>query len=106
MTLSTRANEILKIIEDFWIEHQYPPSMGDIGRELNKTIATVKHHMKVLEKEGFIVTDPGQRRTIRIVGMEVQIPRRAVLPAQPPDSEQPIDQSLGSPSEPLPEAEI
>jgi len=105
MTLSTRANEVLKIIEDFWVEHQYPPSMGDIGKILNKTIATVKHHMRILEREGFIVTDPGQRRTVRIVGMRVEIPRRAVLLAQPPDSEQPTDQSLGSPSQPLPVVE-
>lgn len=65
-----RRDEILEFIKKFMMEHQYPPTVREIGDGVGmKSTSTVYVHIEKLIKEGRIEMD-GSARTIRVKGIE------------------------------------
>lgn len=51
-------------------KYGYPPTVREIGKMVNlKSTASVYHHLKELEEQGFIIND-GSPRAIYVVGWE------------------------------------
>lgn len=72
--LSKRDIEVLKAIEDYTIEHCYPPSIREIGDAVNmKSTSQVHLSLVKLLNEGLIESDHGYQyaRTIRVKGLRV-----------------------------------
>ena len=60
---------ILTWIRAYVHRHGYPPTVREICGALGlKSTATVHYHLRRLEEQGFIETEPGKKRAIRPVG--------------------------------------
>lgn len=69
--LPERRRQILNFIHDFIEERCYPPTVRDIVRSCNiSSTAVVQHHLKMLEKEGYINRDPEVSRSITLPDRE------------------------------------
>lgn len=65
MTEIERA--VLEAIIFFKAEHDYPPTVREIGMATNKANATVKKALASLEANGYISTAKMKARTIRVL---------------------------------------
>lgn len=71
--LSERQRKILKFIEDFSGAHGYPPTIRQIGKEVDiSSTSVVSYNLKKLAKEGFLDRQPEVSRGIRL-SQEYQI---------------------------------
>jgi len=69
--LPERRRQILDIIREFMEERGYPPTVRDIMRSCSiSSTAVVQHHLRMLEKEGYINRDPEVSRSITIAERE------------------------------------
>jgi repressor LexA len=68
---SDKQERILKFLQDFLAEHDYPPSIRDIqaGCEISST-SVVDYNLKALETKGMIRRDREISRGIVLVGQE------------------------------------
>ena len=67
--VNQRRQQILDFIQRFIREKGYAPTMRDIMRGCNiKCIASVQHHLGVLEKESYINRTPEVSRSISLTG--------------------------------------
>lgn len=65
--LTPRQAQVLKIIQDFIIEHGMPPTRADIARELGfRSINAAEEHLKALQKKGVLDLVPGASRGIQL----------------------------------------
>lgn len=65
--LPERRRQILNFIRDFIEERCYPPTVRDIVHNCNiSSTAVVQHHLRMLEKEGYINRDPEVSRSITL----------------------------------------
>lgn len=65
MALSGAQDRVLKAIETWIEEHNYPPTVRDLCQATGLTSpATVYHHLQALEGKGYIERDPSKSRTI------------------------------------------
>jgi repressor LexA len=63
--LSERRHQILNFIRDFIEDRGYAPTVRDIMRSCNiSSTAVVQHHLRMLEREGYINRDPEISRSI------------------------------------------
>lgn len=66
---SETRTQILKFLQDFIDDRVYPPTVRDIQRGCGiSSTSVVQHHLKVLERDGFIRRDPEISRGIWAVG--------------------------------------
>jgi len=69
--LTERRREILEFIQEFIRDHGYSPSLREIGRALGiGSTNGVRHHLTILEKEGYLTRDPRIFRGMRIMAEE------------------------------------
>jgi repressor LexA len=80
--LTPRQRDVLHAIEGFRQQHEYAPSVRDIGREIGLGPSGVQHHLTVLRRKGWLSGATRQARTsvVRAPGqpvIEVIEPRQA-----------------------------
>ncbi|MHB8869296.1 MAG: transcriptional repressor LexA [Thermoleophilia bacterium] len=68
MDLTSRQQEILRIIQESLLEQGYPPSVREIGAAAGlSSPASVQNHLGVLEDKGYIRRGSGRRRALELV---------------------------------------
>ncbi len=78
--LTKKQQEVLKYIKKCILEQGYPPSVREIGREVNlKSTSSVFSHLEQLEKLGYIRRDPSKSRTIEVLDEEFSTSMRKDL---------------------------
>lgn len=61
--------KIYQFIRDYWSEHNYAPSLKEIGGGVGITLPTVvRYHLRHLRSQGSITFMDGKARTVRLVG--------------------------------------
>lgn len=66
--LTKRQNEILNYIKRYIVSHGYPPTIREIGSELNlSSPATIHAHLANLEQKGFIKRQDAKNRAIELL---------------------------------------
>ena len=66
--MTKKQEEIYNAIVAFIQEKGYSPTVREIGKMVNlKSPSTVHVHLMMLEAEGYITSEPGKQRTIRVV---------------------------------------
>ena len=76
--LTDRQLEMIGVIDQYWIDNGYGPSVRDIGAKMGiRSPNGVTCHLKALTRKGYIVmhdsTSRGNARTIRTVAMDTHI---------------------------------
>ena len=64
--LTEKQQAILDFIQKYLEEHQYPPSVREIGRHFGIYPATVQDHLSALERKGCLQKQRFQSRTISV----------------------------------------
>ena len=80
--LTSRQRDVIHAIVGFRREHQYGPSVRDIGEAIGLGPSGVHHHLKVLRQKGWLSGGTGQARTSVVLApghpvIEVIEPRQA-----------------------------
>jgi repressor LexA len=80
--LTSRQRDVIQAIVGFRQEHQYGPTVRDIGEAIGLGPSGVHHHLKVLRQKGWLGGGTGQARTSVILApghpvIEVIEPRQA-----------------------------
>jgi repressor LexA len=80
--LTSRQRDVIKAIVGFRQEHQYGPSVRDIGQAIGLGPSGVHHHLKALRQKGWLSGGTGQARTSVVLApghpvIEVIEPRQA-----------------------------
>jgi repressor LexA len=71
--LSKRQQRILDFIRDFIDEHQFPPTIREIGESVGiSSTSVVSYNLKILERERLIERNPEISRGIRLAGELVE----------------------------------
>ncbi len=66
--LTTQQNEILTTLKKHIAENGYPPTVREIGKELNlSSPATVHFHLSRLESKGYIKKNKSKNRTLELL---------------------------------------
>lgn len=65
--LTDRQQRVLDFVQAFIDEHQYPPTLDEIGEALGMSAPGATYHLNVLERKGYIARDTGKARSTRIV---------------------------------------
>ena len=66
MVLTEKQQAILNFINDYIAEHQYPPSVREIGKHFGIYPATVQDHISAIERKGFLQKKRFQSRTLSV----------------------------------------
>jgi repressor LexA len=66
MLLTEKQQAILDFINDYIAEHQYPPSVREIGKHFDIYPATVQDHISAIERKGFLQKKRFQSRTLSV----------------------------------------
>src|SRR5215467_6975900 len=64
--LTEKQQAILDFINAYLDEHQYPPSVREIGKRFGIYPATVQDHISALERKGFLQKQRFQSRSISV----------------------------------------
>lgn len=91
--LSSRQQNIIDFVHQFWLENSYPPTVRDIvnGCGVSST-SVVDYNLDILEREGYIRRHPGISRGIELVTQS---------PAQRPSLKVPVIGQIAA-GEPIP----
>jgi len=73
--LTEKQQAILDFINAYLDEHQYPPSVREIGKHFGVYPATVQDHISALERKGFL-----QKRRFQSRALSVAAPHRPGVP--------------------------
>ena len=66
--LTDRQKDILQTIKKFIAKYGYPPTVREIGKELNlRSPATIHFHLKKIEEKGYIRKLGSKNRTIELL---------------------------------------
>lgn len=65
--LTDKQKRVLSTLEAYWSEHQVPPSISDLAKELGINKATAYEHLLALKKKGYLVHQARAGRTWRLV---------------------------------------
>lgn len=68
--LTDKQKRVLSTLEAYWTEHQVPPSISDVAKELGINKATAYEHLLALKKKGFLVHQARAGRTWRIANLK------------------------------------
>jgi len=67
-SLTKKQNEILDFIKRYMVDHGYPPTIREIGKELGvSSPATIHAHLSNLEKKGVIRKDNSKNRALELL---------------------------------------
>src|SRR5688572_8414519 len=66
--LTEKQQAILNFVNDYIAEHQYPPSVREIGKHFGIYPATVQDHISAIERKGFLQKKRFQSRTLSVPG--------------------------------------
>jgi len=66
MLLTDKQQAILNFINEYIAEHQYPPSVREIGKHFGIYPATVQDHISAIERKGFLQKKRFQSRTLSV----------------------------------------
>jgi len=67
-SLTSRQSEILEFIKKYVVSNGYPPTVREIGKELNlSSPATIHSHLSNLELKGYIKKDIQKNRAIELL---------------------------------------
>jgi repressor LexA len=66
MLLTDKQQAILDFVNDYIAEHQYPPSVREIGKHFGIYPATVQDHISAIERKGFLQKKRFQSRTLSV----------------------------------------
>ena len=64
--LTQKQQAILDFIQEYMDEHQYPPSVREIGAHFGVYPATVQDHISALERKGFLQKERLRSRTLAV----------------------------------------
>jgi repressor LexA len=64
--LTEKQQSILDFINEYIAEHQYPPSVREIGKHFGIYPATVQDHISAIERKGFLQKKRFQSRTLSV----------------------------------------
>src|ERR1051325_5174306 len=64
--LTDKQQAILNFIHEYIDQHQYPPSVREIGRHFGIYPATVQDHISAIERKGFLQKKRFQSRTLSV----------------------------------------
>lgn len=64
--LTEKQQAILDFINEYIAEHQYPPSVREIGKHFGIYPATVQDHISAIERKGFLQKKRFQSRTLSV----------------------------------------
>ena len=64
--LTEKQQAILDFIHDYIAEHQYPPSVREIGGHFGIYPATVQDHISAIQRKGFLQKKRFQSRTLSV----------------------------------------
>jgi len=64
--LTEKQQAILNFVNDYIAEHQYPPSVREIGKHFGIYPATVQDHISAIERKGFLQKKRFQSRTLSV----------------------------------------
>ncbi len=68
MTLSERQRNILRFVENFISENEYPPTIREIGEAVGiSSTSVVNYNLEVLEREGYIARDRTVSRGLKLL---------------------------------------
>lgn len=70
--LTEKQKRVLVTLEAYWSQHQVPPSIADVAKELGINKATAYEHLLALRKKGFLVHQARAGRTWRLVSQNKQ----------------------------------
>src|SRR5262245_11167105 len=76
--LTEKQQAILTFIQQYLAEHQYPPSVREIGSQFGIYPATVQDHISALERKGYL-----QKRRFQSRALSVPASRRSNAPGIP-----------------------
>jgi len=66
--LTNRQKDILQTIKKFIADNGYPPTVREIGKELNlSSPATIHFHLKKIEEKGYIKKPDSKNRTLKLL---------------------------------------
>jgi repressor LexA len=69
MTLSQRQQQILTFIHDYLEEHNYPPTIREIGKAVQiSSTSVVKYNLERLQEKGYIERSGEVSRGLRLLG--------------------------------------
>ena len=66
--LTDRQRQVMQWLSCYLAEHQYGPTVREIGHAHKCTPNAVTGHLRALKLKGCITWDAGQARSIRITG--------------------------------------
>ena len=66
--LTERQARVLAIIRRFTAERGFPPTIRDLCGEYGCKGQSMRQHLKLIEKKGYIARTPGTARSIAVVG--------------------------------------
>ena len=67
MTLSTRQERILEFIREYHAEHDYPPTIREIGKAADiSSTSVVKYNLERLQEKGYINRNKDVSRGLRL----------------------------------------
>lgn len=66
--MTKKQEDVLKFIKKFHVEHDYPPTIREIGEHFKVTIGTVQGHLDRLRAQGYLTWAKGQPRTFKVRG--------------------------------------
>lgn len=73
--LTPRQQQILDLIREFVADTGYPPTRGDIARQLGfRSANAAEQHLRALERKGAIALQPSTSRGIRLLGEDAAEP--------------------------------
>jgi len=65
--LTKRQGEILKFIEDYYNENNFPPTINEISKFFKISVKGSYDHIKALEKKKYLSYDPKKRRSFKLL---------------------------------------
>ena len=66
--LTDKQYEILQTLKKFIANHGYPPTVREIGKEVNlRSPATIHFHLQKMAEKGYIKKDSSKNRTIELL---------------------------------------
>ncbi|MGH7906983.1 MAG: transcriptional repressor LexA [Candidatus Binataceae bacterium] len=69
-TLTRRQKQLVEFIENFIREHDYAPTLAEVGEYFGlSSLATVHKHLKNLEEKGYIRRDHNHSRALEVTGL-------------------------------------
>jgi len=62
--LTPRQHQIVRFIQDYWVEHEYAPTMQEIADAFGVSRPTIFEHIEALEKKKVLTREPTLARSV------------------------------------------